>query len=105
MSEKYRTKFDKNREFNAGHDGMPKQRSKREILEAEQEFYERVWYSRYACDPFPLPYADKLKEKFKDWPEALKADTEMDEYERGFLLGKLSAIRWVTGYYWDMLDS
>jgi hypothetical protein len=86
-----------------------------DILAAEAELTDRLWYGRKPGHDQPVP---------EDWPpdivegmrtaqrrveeeygvEELMKNDESD-FAWGFLSGKVSAIRWVLGYEWDMLDS
>jgi len=86
-----------------------------DILAAEAELTDKLWYGRKPGHDQPVP---------EDWvPEIVEgvraAQREMEEkygfeelmknvesqWAWGFLSGKVSAIRWVLGYEWDMLDS
>jgi len=90
-------------------------RSVRQILAAENELFTRVWYGR------SLPAKDMRAE---GTPEdiikgALRGQRDAErrfgkkslmenissDWEWGFVSGKLSAVRWVLGYDWDMLDT
>lgn len=85
-----------------------------DILAAEAEVSDRLWYGR-------KPHDEEIPE---DWDEdivrgMLAAKRRMEEqygYDElmkdvendwawGFLSGKVSALRWVLGLDWDMLDS
>lgn len=91
-------------------------RSQNEILAAEQEFFDKVWYSRHSM----LAHLVESGRKKVDpgiWQGALRAASEVrkrygedelgpyDDFEWGILSGKLSALRWVLGDHWDMLDT
>ena len=91
-------------------------RSIKEILEAEEEVYSKVWYGRHKL----LEEAVKSGRRTEDpkiWKGALKSAKEIeekygikqlgpwDDFEWGMLSGKLSALRWVAGDEWDMLDA
>ncbi|GMR16248.1 MAG: hypothetical protein BMS9Abin31_0567 [Gammaproteobacteria bacterium] len=102
-------------------------RGLREILDAMDELFDKVWYNRHknlrydikAGDIRIVPddskeygnevihenvlkiaiqAAERIEEKYDDvgpW----------DDFEWGMLNGKLSALRWVLGDEWDMLDT
>ena len=91
-------------------------RSKDEILEAEEEFFAKVWYGRHKLLE-SMVESGKEKVAPEIWQEALKAAKKLEEkygkeqlaswdnFEWGMLSGKLSALRWVSGDEWDMLDT
>jgi len=95
---------------------MEKERSQDEILEAEQEFYDRLWYIRHNeileeyryKDPHQAeelekvggPHARKLEERYGE--ANLRCDQGVG---LGMVRGKLSALRWVLGNEWDFLDT
>ncbi len=103
-----------------------------EILEAEHLLYRQVWYNRHwnlriAIEEgrhFVVPEADYSRNPYrpdqtidKVWKGALAAAkrTEKEvgkknlgpwsDFEWGMLNGKLSALRWILGDEWDMLDT
>ncbi len=91
-------------------------RSQDEILAAEQEFFEKVWHERHLM--IKRLVESGRKEVAADiWEGALQAAEEVnqrygedqlgpyDDFEWGMLNGKLSALRWVLGDEWDMLDT
>lgn len=86
-----------------------------DILVAEAELFDRLWYGRGphrdAPDPEDLQpdiaarmCAAQREVEEKYGVELLDKDVE-SEWAWGFLSGKVSASRWVLGYEWDMLDS
>ena len=91
-------------------------RSKDEILEAEEEFFSKVWYGRHKLLE-TMVESGRKKIDPKIWQGALKAARKVEEkygkeqlgswndFEWGMLSGKLSALRWVSGDEWDMLDT
>jgi hypothetical protein len=91
-------------------------RSQEEIMDAEQELFDRVWYDR------KLSHIGRLNDGGGDVSEELLIEMrrEMetmvknygpeglgpyDAFEWGMINGKLSALRWVLGDEWDMLDT
>jgi Restriction endonuclease len=94
-------------------------RSIEEILKAENEFMDRIWYDRKLV----------LLQKLRDGTETITPDIKKgmlasmkrieakyggrralrtyykDTFEWGMMNGKLSALRWILGDDWDMLDT
>ena len=111
----------------------PEPRWLSEIVDAEQLLFRQVWYNRHMYLRFKVERGDVRiisKEEFNKldgyhpevmvdtvWESALKAarrtEDEVgreilgpwDAFEWGMINGKLSAIRWVLGDEWDMLDT
>jgi len=90
-------------------------RSVKEILKAEDELFTRVWYGRkgtaaqYRAEGTP---EDIIKGMLRSKRKAEKRfgkkslmDNAKTQWDWGFVSGKLSAIRWVLGDDWDMLDT
>jgi hypothetical protein len=103
-----------------------------EILEAEDLLFNQVWYNRHwnlrvaieegttkvvSKETYPRP-ADAQETVQRDvWKGALKSARIVerrygkknlgpwDDFEWGMINGKLSALRWVLGDEWDMLDT
>jgi len=95
-------------------------RSVRSVLKAEKEFMDRIWYDR------KLVLIDNVK-RGKEKPNTLEIQKGMlasmkrveqeyggkkalrdyykSDFEWGMMNGKLSALRWVLGDDWDMLDT
>ena len=104
-----------------------------EILDAEQLLFRQVWYNRHMNLRLEVKRGDVrivTSEEFEKldgyrpevvvdtvWQSALKAARKTedevgrerlgpwDNFEWGMINGKLSAIRWVLGDEWDMLDT
>ncbi|WP_316184779.1 PIN domain-containing protein [Bradyrhizobium sp. SZCCHNRI1003] len=103
-----------------------------EILDAIDLLFHQVWYNRHMNTRYRIEAGEtKIVEKetfpVKDhskrpiqrdvWEGALKAATRVekkyglqdlgpwDDFEWGMINGKLSALRWVLGDEWDMLDT
>ncbi|MBF4606443.1 hypothetical protein [Curtobacterium sp. VKM Ac-1393] len=86
-----------------------------EILSAESELADRLWYERKPLDENVDLYdcADDIKagmlaakrEMEQQYcVEELAKDVESD-WNWGYLSGRISALRWVLGEDWGMLDS
>jgi hypothetical protein len=90
-----------------------------EIMEAEQEFFDKVWYVRsmvYATaedKETPLDIrkgASLARKRIEDkygrevlWKAIGEGHDEAWEY--GYISGKLATLRWVLGSEWDFLDT
>jgi Restriction endonuclease len=86
------------------------------ILKAEAEFFDRVWYDRKLVllelikEGRETISPDIKKGMFKAMREVEKKYGKnnlgpYDKFEWGMINGKLSALRWVLGDDWDMLDT
>jgi len=109
-------------------------RSLKEIQEAEEELTLKRWYDHHQMraenirkkkiklvkkEDFdtPLKRGESRPIQSDIWKGAIKAAKEVErrfgkknlgpytDFEWGMLTGKQSAIRWVLGYEWDMLDT
>ena len=90
-------------------------RSVKQILAAEDELFTRVWYGRSMPAKFERERGtpeDIIKGMLKGQREAEKRfgkkslmENVKSDWDWGFVSGKLSAIRWVLGDEWDMLDT
>ena len=91
-------------------------RSKKEVISAEEEFYEKIWYERHLVLKYRVENGieDCDKEVFKNAKINAKKLEEKygaenlgpySDFEWGMINGKLSALRWVLGEQWDMLDT
>jgi predicted nucleic acid-binding protein len=106
-------------------------RSASEIIDAITVLVDKVWYNRHQVrkerieegknslvgeETYPRPPgADTIRHDI--WARALKAARRVekrygldnlgpwDDFEWGMINGKLSALRWVLGDEWDMLDT
>jgi hypothetical protein len=88
-----------------------------EILAAEQEFFDKVWYVRKLIleekieDGHAEPLGPDLQEHVNAAMRAIEERYGVenvgpwDDWEWGFVNGKLSALRWVLGSEWDFLDT
>jgi len=92
------------------------ERTVREILAAEEEFFDKVWYNRHWNWRLKVE-AGVESANPEIWKTALEAAKRVedkygkeqlgpwDDFEWGMLNGKLSALRWVLGDDWDFLDT
>jgi hypothetical protein len=90
-------------------------RSLNEIVTAEQEFFDRVWYDRKLMLQARIEEGAKVDPTI--WQRAQEVMAEVverygadqlgsyTEFEWGMINGKLSALRWVMGDDWDNLDT
>jgi hypothetical protein len=103
-----------------------------EIVDAIDELITKVWYNRHQVrrdmvesgktklvekETFPIKDHRTRPIQRDIWQGALKAAAKVekrfglenlgpwDDFEWGMLNGKLSALRWVLGDEWDMLDT
>jgi hypothetical protein len=90
-------------------------RNMEDMLIAEEEFSDKVWYNRHQL----LISSSRLKKNTP--PDIIKGALSaakkiekkygkkklgpFDDFEWGMVNGKLSALRWVLGEDWDMLDT
>lgn len=119
-------------ELQAEYESEDEPRRLSELLEVEQRLMLQVWYNRHwgrrnAIEEGRikvLPETQYSRAPYKPdeildtiWAGALEAakrtEEELgldnlgpwDDFEWGMINGKLSAIRWMLGYEWDMLDT
>ncbi|MFD0360084.1 hypothetical protein ACFQZZ_01305 [Nocardia sp. GCM10030253] len=88
-----------------------------EILAAEKEMFDKVWYERSMRHDRELIAEGKTEELEKHERVARQGRKRIEEtyglenigpydaFELGMLNGKLSALRWVLGDEWDFLDT
>lgn len=93
-----------------------KPRELEEIMQWSEEFYEKIWFDRHLSWRYSVEKNGELVDS-KIWDGANKAAKRVIEeygeenlgpysdFEWGMLNGKLSALRWVLGMEWDMLDT
>ncbi len=92
-------------------------RTLREILQAEQEYFDKVWYVRHLIrlekesagqvDAPPPDVQARAHAAARAIVERYGEDDvgPWDDWGWGFVNGKLSALRWVLGSEWDFLDT
>lgn len=83
-----------------------------EIRDAEQEFFDRIWYGRSLSHEYDEgTNVDELRHIAGPGRARVEAKYGVEnlgpytDFEWGMLNGKLSALRWVTGSEWDFLDT
>jgi hypothetical protein len=90
-------------------------RTEAEVIAAEQEFFDRVWYGRsMAYTPEDLRAEGRPEDIIQGMLAARKKVEEKNgkdnlgpygDFEWGMINGKLSAMRWALGDEWDFLDT
>lgn len=97
-------------------DEIFEERTDEEISAMLDELTDKIWYNRHQelkeqieageeeCDPGiwkqALAKAKEVEDKY-----GLENLGPYDDFEWGMLNGKLSALRWLIGFDWDMLDT
>lgn len=96
--------------------GNDKKRTAEEIHSMIDEFTDRIWYCRHQTSKHKVEKKQSEVEP-EIWKDALLQAKMLEkkygienlaphgDFERGMLNGKLSALRWVVGCEWDMLDT
>ncbi len=100
-------------EMLVGSDFQEEPRRLDEILEAEQEFFDRISYQRSVnrelSNEDEADLAEEIIEALDRGAASLKARYgdagPYDDFKWGMINGKLSALRWVLGSEWDFLDT
>ncbi|MGY4768964.1 restriction endonuclease [Kribbella sp. CWNU-51] len=107
-----------NPELMASHGIIPEHmRTTAEILAAEEEFFDKVWYVRKLIleerveEGRREPLQPEIEQAMRD--AMLRVEDRRGrenlgpwgDWEWGFVNGKLSALRWVLGEEWDFLDT
>ncbi|NBD28006.1 PIN domain-containing protein [Paenibacillus glycinis] len=114
------------------HNWVEEPRRLTEIIEAIDEFTTKVWYNRHQVlrekieegiveivekEIFPIKDHETRPIQRDIWEGALRSAGKVeerfglddlgpwDDFEWGMINGKLSALRWVLGEEWDMLDT
>jgi hypothetical protein len=101
---------------NTDDSGVFEHRTIDEVEEMAGELTDKVWYNRHQdlkiaieegeeeCDPQIWKDAEaqarKMEEKY-----GIENLGPWDDFEWGMINGKLSALRWILGFEWDMLDT
>ena len=88
-------------------------RSVSAILTAEDEFFTKIWYGRKAPaehyraqgTPEDIIKGMLIAKQAAERRLGKKNLGPWSDFEWGMLNGKLSALRWVLGDEWDMLDT
>ncbi|MFI0406014.1 restriction endonuclease [Actinomadura sp. 3N508] len=92
-------------------------RNDSEILLAEEELFDRVWYNRHLNWVYRVENGQTPKPTPELWRTSHEAAQRVrerwgednlgpyDDFEWGMINGKLSALRWALGSEWDFLDT
>jgi PIN domain len=88
-----------------------------EIIEAEAEYFDRVWYVRSIVMEDDRPIPDDIRAGMMAARERVETAYGRDElwkpigpgheeaWQYGYINGKLATLRWVLGSEWDFLDT
>jgi hypothetical protein len=81
-----------------------------QIRKAEAEFESKIWYGRTPSNVDKTAWEPEVKRSVKRSQRELekkygKKNLLVDDFGWGMFSGKLSALRWVLGDEWDVLDS
>jgi hypothetical protein len=88
-----------------------------EILAVEHEYFDKVWYVRKLIleerieagehDPLPPELAERARAAMRAIEERYRPENvgPWNDWEWGFVNGKLATLRWVLGSEWDFLDT
>jgi hypothetical protein len=88
-----------------------------EIVAAEREFFDKVWYVRKLIlkeeikagveAPMPPELEERMEAAMRAIEDRYGPDNvgPWNDWGWGFVHGKLSALRWVLGSDWDILDT
>lgn len=99
-----------------GEDYEETPRSLDEISAAEEEFFDKIWFDRHLSLQYRVE-KDQTIVTPEIWEGALASAQKViekygeenlgpyNDFEWGMINGKLSALRWVLGLEWDMLDT
>ncbi|OGT72989.1 MAG: hypothetical protein A2W76_02805 [Gammaproteobacteria bacterium RIFCSPLOWO2_12_47_11] len=91
-------------------------RSEDEIVDTVGELLDKVWYNRHKCLREKIEAGEETVDP-EIWKGALRSAKKVerkygkrelgpwDDFDWGMINGKLSALRWVLGDEWDMLDT
>jgi len=88
-------------------------RSIQQIRRAEEEYFNKIWYGRHKGTPEAQMqlWEPEIRRGAKRSARAVEKKygkknlVAHDDFEWGMFNGKLSALRWVLGDDWDMLDT
>jgi hypothetical protein len=93
-------------------------RNDKDIIKAQKEFWDKVWWNRHQNWLYRLSTGEEkitpeLETIFATARKAArriekkygKKNLGWDDFEWGMVNGKLSALNWVLGEEWDMLDT
>jgi len=106
LSEYFGDEFLEEREEVEFHIDAEEPRTLAEILDAEQEFFDRVSYVRHMVRSGPDATLPALEGKYGRKELRKPFGRGHDKaWEYGFINGKLSALSWVLGSEWDFLDT
>jgi hypothetical protein len=93
---------------------VPAPRTRAEIVEAVGEFLDKYWWNSHQCLKERIEAGEEPWIDPQIWAGARESAARVeqkygienlaqDDFDRGMIAGKLSALRWVLGEDWDEL--
>lgn len=94
---------------------VDRSRTENELIEAENEFFNKVWYVRHqirkaengkvSTSPSICRDAESKAHLVQEMYGNVQEWFPRNDYELGYLHGTFGAVRWALGYKWGFLDT